>query len=212
MALIYQTTMSPTKLDLLAQWLPKQTWFRGNPDQLESLGSYRIDDPDGEVGLESILLTAGDATVYHVPLSYRSGPIAGADAFLLGTSDHGVLGTRWVSDAAGDPVYRAVLAATISQGGRQADELIEDAEGNRSPRDSLVRVQGTGRPGKPLPQMQHATAQNVGSLTRIENDDAVLDIVRVVDPAMQASDDQLTLQGTWASQAAPTVLAVLYAA
>ena len=42
-------------------------------------------------------------------MTYRSGPLDGADDALIGTSEHGVLGTRWIYDAAYDPV--AVTAA-----------------------------------------------------------------------------------------------------
>jgi hypothetical protein len=49
MAVIHQTTMSPTKLELLAAWLPGQPWYIGTgraPD-LARVGGFRLDDPRG---------------------------------------------------------------------------------------------------------------------------------------------------------------------
>ncbi len=211
MALMHQTTMSPSKLELLAAWLPAQPWFSGEVSALRSLGGFRLDDPAGEVGFEGLLLTAGDETVYYVPLSYRGSPLAGGEDFLVGTSEHGVLGTRWISDASGDPAFRSVMAGTIAHGGRQADEFVQDAEGNRVPREPLVRVQGSGSPKDEAPDLRDATVENVGTLTRIEDDLAVLDIVRVIDPSLQAREDQYALRGTWRDQTTPAILALLYA-
>ena len=113
MATIHHTTMAPTKLELLTHWLPGQTWFvgKGSPE-LSRVGGFRLDDPTGAVGLEFLLVTdgaGGGETTYFVPLTYRAAPLDGADGALLGTSEHGVLGTRWIYDAAHDPVAIAQL-------------------------------------------------------------------------------------------------------
>lgn len=203
--------MSPTKLELIAAWLPQQPWFSGDVSALKNLGGFRIDDPAGEVGVEGILLTAGDNTVYHVPLTYRAAPLEGGEAFSLGTSEHGVLGTRWITDAVGDPVYRSVVAAAIAQGGRQADVLVQDADGNQVTREPFVRVQGSGSSGTEVPDLSDATVEQLGSITRIEDDFAVLDIVRVLDADLQVKADQYALRGTWPDHQTPTVFALLYA-
>jgi hypothetical protein len=51
MAVMHPTTLVPSKLELLAAWLPSQPWFDGDASRLESLGAYRFDDPVGDVGL-----------------------------------------------------------------------------------------------------------------------------------------------------------------
>lgn len=209
MALMHKTTMSPSKIDLIASWLPGQPWFEGDVSALHSLGGYRFDDPAGEVGLEGILVTAGDETVYHVPLSYRAAPLEGGERFLVGTSEHGVLGTRWISDAAGDPVYRAVMATVMATGGRGADEFVADSDGNPVPRVPLVRVLGTGAANNSVPDLSEATVETMGSRTRIEDDLAVLELVRVVEPALQARADQFALVGTWEGQPEAAILALL---
>lgn len=119
MAVIHRTTMTPGKLELLASWLPSQPWYAGPPGrapQLERAGGFRLDDPEGEVGIEFMVVTdtAGDAPVaYHVPLTYRGAPLDGAGRALIGTSEHGVLGTRWIYDGAEDPVLLAQLQALL---------------------------------------------------------------------------------------------------
>lgn len=100
------TTMAPTKLELLTAWLPRQSWYRDNgaPPALTRAGGFRLDDPAGEVGIEFQFVTDGEETTYVVPMTYRGVPVTGLDDALIGTSEHGVLGTRWIYDAEHDPV------------------------------------------------------------------------------------------------------------
>lgn len=115
MSEIFPTTMHPSKHELIGPWLPNQPWFSGvGTPELENVGGFRLDDPAGEVGLEFIFVrdNASPAhVVYHVPLTYRGAPLEGAESALLGTSEHGVLGTRWIYDAAVDPVWHTALRA-----------------------------------------------------------------------------------------------------
>jgi Maltokinase N-terminal cap domain len=116
MARIHDTTMTPTKLELLTAWLPSQPWYRGtgrNP-ALHRAGGFRLDDPDGEVGIEVLFVTDSASTIYQVPLSYRGVPLEGAEAELVGTAEHGVLGPRWIYDGLRDPVAVAQLLALVS--------------------------------------------------------------------------------------------------
>jgi hypothetical protein len=118
MAIIHDATMSPGKLDLLRAWLPAQAWYRdsGHGPDLTRAGGFRLDDPAGEVGIEFMVVTDGSgshATYYQVPLTYRAGALAAAAGGLIGTSEHGVLGRRWIYDGTRDPVLVAQLAALI---------------------------------------------------------------------------------------------------
>jgi hypothetical protein len=122
-AVIHHTTLEPTKLELLARWLPSQPWYRdnGHEPELVRAGGFRLDDPAGEVGIEFMFVrddSDGQGTTYLVPMTYRSGPRETDDG-LIGTSQHGVLGLRWIYDAANDPVMVAQLVALI-QGTVQA--------------------------------------------------------------------------------------------
>lgn len=115
MSEIFPTTMHPSKHELIGPWLLNQPWFSGvGTPELENVGGFRLDDPAGEVGMEFIFVrdNASPAhVVYHVPLTYRGAPLKGAESALLGTSEHGVLGTRWIYDAAADPVWHTALTA-----------------------------------------------------------------------------------------------------
>ncbi|KUL38849.1 1,4-alpha-glucan branching protein [Streptomyces sp. NRRL F-4489] len=118
MAVIHETTLTPTKLELLADWLPGQPWYTGTQasPRLDKAGGFRIDDPEGEVGIEFMVATdrSGAAEVaYLVPLSYRGAPLDGAEQGLIGTTEHGVLGRRWVYDGAHDPVLVGQLLALL---------------------------------------------------------------------------------------------------
>ncbi|MFA5606913.1 MAG: hypothetical protein WDA07_06965 [Leucobacter sp.] len=209
MALIYETTMHPTKLELLAEWLPAQPWFTGDAARIEPLGAYRFDDPEGEVGMEGHLLTAGDERVYHVPVTYRGAGLEAGEAFLVGNSEHGILGKRWVYDAAGDPVYRAVLAQTITQGGREAEEIGVTPAGERYDRELHTRLRGSGEPGAPVPDLAAAVVTHAGSVSRAEAGLARLEVRRVLDPAFVEPAGTLTLRATWPGQVMPVVVATL---
>jgi hypothetical protein len=131
------STISPTKLELLAAWLPSRSW--AGPGAVEKVTSYRFDDPEGEVGVEAIVVRVGDLLL-HAPLTYRAASLAGAEEHLITTMQHTALGERWVYDAAGDPVAVACFARALRGEQAQAEmELWEDGAvvGHR---DSPVRL------------------------------------------------------------------------
>lgn len=210
MALLYAAEIRPTKLELLTPWLPGRPWYVGPAiPELTRVAAYRFDDPAGEVGIETLLVRAGDGPVFQVPLTYRGAPLDGAQRWLVGTMQHSVLGRRWAYDACGDPVYAAVLAEVIRTGASQAEELVE-VDGRPEPRDSGVRVRGSGTGA--------AGAATVDDIARVDDADPTivragrveLSVHRVVgaaEPASADSDDRLTLTGTWTGQPTPVVLA-----
>ena len=120
MAILHKrATITPTKLELadgLAR--PARAGRRGGRGDARC--SYRFDDPDGKVGIEALLVRRG-GEVFHLPVTYRGAPLDGAEAHLITTMEHSVLGRRWVYDAAGDPValgcYAAALAGRQQQAG-----------------------------------------------------------------------------------------------
>ena len=61
----------------------------------------------------------------QVPLTYRDGPLDGADAHLVGTMQHSALGERSVYDGLGDPVFTRMLAAATLTGTGQAVGMAE---------------------------------------------------------------------------------------
>lgn len=119
-AKIHDAELKPSKLELLAGWLPGQPWFGGDGDDLERVASYRFVDPDGEVGIDTLLVRSAGVT-YQVPLTYRAEPLDDDFAVLVGTIEHSDLGTRYCYDATTDPVYVAELIRVIHEADNEAD-------------------------------------------------------------------------------------------
>lgn len=185
MAIIHQATLVPTKVELVAAWLPTRPWFDGPADDVRPVGAYRFDDPAGEVGIESLLLDAGGRLV-HVPLTYRGAELPGAEQWLLGTMTHSVLGDRWVYDAEGDPVYRDEIARVIREGDTQVRVFVDTPEGQVE-REPTVHVRGDG-------------AAEAGTGARVV-------VVRLPTPGAALPAGSLT--GTWSGQDEPVLLARL---
>jgi hypothetical protein len=132
-AVIHRTTLVPGKLELLTAWLPSRPWYRGRrTPHLEKAGGFRLDDPAGEVGIEFAFVTddsTGQPITYQVPMTYRSAALPGAEDAFIGNADHGVLGTRWIHDAARDPVaIRQLLALLAGTAVPQAQSVSDTPE------------------------------------------------------------------------------------
>ena len=56
MAIVHPAELKPSKLELLAAWLPTQSWYTGTAD-IERVATFRLDDPAlvaiGEIGLDA---------------------------------------------------------------------------------------------------------------------------------------------------------------
>ncbi|ANP52630.1 hypothetical protein J2Z21_000136 [Streptomyces griseochromogenes] len=130
MAVIHHTTLKPTKVELLAGWLPTRPWYRGGAvPVLEKSGGFRLDDPEGEVGIEFMVATdtsGPERTAYLVPLTYRGAPLEGAEHALIGTMEHGVLGERWAYDGCHDPVLATRLLFLIEGSARAMAQSVSD--------------------------------------------------------------------------------------
>ncbi|MGL5815979.1 MAG: maltokinase N-terminal cap-like domain-containing protein [Phycicoccus sp.] len=114
----HDATLVPGKLELLEAWMGEQRWYagKGRRPRLRRVGRWRLDDPDGEVGVETLVVAdeSGPApVVYQVPLTYRGEPLHSAGRALVGVAEHSVLGRRWVYDAPHDPVYAGQLLELV---------------------------------------------------------------------------------------------------
>jgi hypothetical protein len=210
MAVIHNTTMNPTKLDLLRDWLPAQPWYltSGRGPDLTKAGGFRLDDPAGEVGIEFMVVRDGSgphAVTYQVPLAYRAGELAAAADGLIGTSEHGVLGRRWIYDGTRDPVLVAQLVALVHG---QAEPQAQEVSGTPDPTvigspvvDGPVAAAGSvitanGPAGTDL-RVQTASPGGV------RNGQLLVRIIRILrpgeDPAAvgAAAAGQPCLSGTW---------------
>ncbi len=201
MALLHDATLVPSKLDLLTAWLPSQSWFTGDAEVVR-VAAYRFDDPAGDVGVETFLVQAGGEQVFQVPMTYRSAALPEKDDFLLGTTEHSVLGTRWVYDGCADPVWASALATAILTGGAQAEEFL-DRNGRLESRAPSATVRGSGEPGTPVPEIVAVTCSDAGAVTVVTAQTVELILARVVGAAVEATQ---TLSGSWAGSE-PVVLA-----
>lgn len=207
MAVHHPATIVPTKLELLQAWVPHQPWL-GDADAstLTKLGSYRFDDPDGEVGMETHLLGTADGQVVQVPLTYRGAPRPGAEGSLITTMTHTVLGDRWIYDGCHDPVYLTALVRTILTCGREADlYAATDAGLVLEPATTHVRGSGslpsTGAPALTAPVVIHrGTTTTIDAGVRL----TLRRVIITTTPAANAA-----LSGTWPGQETPVVLATV---
>jgi hypothetical protein len=182
MGIVHRAELRPSKLELLAEWLPGRDWFvAGSP--IVRVSAFRFDDPDGEVGIETFIIGSGNAT-YHVPLTYRSGPLD--DGEPVGELEHSALGHRWVYDGPSDPVYVDVTRTAIVNAERDVDMVLAD--------------------GTPVPRLEWwGNATGTGAPAAAAARDLV--VARALPAAAPADAPALT--ATWSGQETPLTLAWL---
>jgi hypothetical protein len=178
MALVHRATLSPSKRELVEAWLLTRPWAAGLV-VADKVAEYRFDDPAGEVGIETILWLTDDGVLLQTPLTYRAAPLDGAEGFLVGTSEHSVLGSRWVYDGCGDPVWAATLAEAILTGGRQAQMVIE-IDGNLVDVPARMQVRGSGPADASVPEVRSVDSVDDGAVTTVVAGPVVLALARVV--------------------------------
>lgn len=219
MALLHQAELRPSKLELLEGWVQSQPWFEGAADAaLVTVAAFRFDDPQGEVGVETLLVRAGEGPVLQIPLTYRGAPLEGADEFLIGTMEHSVLGSRWVYNGIGDPVYLQTVATATLNGGHQA-ELFVDIDGKRVERTPTALVAGTGRGSDSvrLPVVGELAVHQDDGVTIVDTSAMQVGVRRVVGGgAIRVSGSSAesyrkaeTLNGTWEGASEPQPLVIV---
>lgn len=209
MALLHEATLTPSKIEILRAWVPRQSWFGdANVSTLEVVGAYRFDDPEGEVGIETHLLRTVDGPILQVPVTYRGSPVDGAESLFIATSQHSVLGERWVYDACGDPAYVRALATAVLTGGTQADlEVLTDT--GREQRQATTLVSGSGSSDLAIAPIGSVSYSSEGTTTVIRASHLELTVLRAIDQAQGAADGAPSLLGTWPGHDGPAVLAVV---
>jgi hypothetical protein len=205
MALVHRATVSPSKQELVESWLRTRAWASGRT-VAGKLAEYRFDDPAGEVGVETILWRTDDGAVLQTPLTYRAAPLEGAETHLIGTSEHSVLGHRWVYDGCGDPVWAATLTAAILTGGTQAQMYFEE-NGERVDVAPRMQVHGSGSPGTDLPEVSRVdSVRDQDTVTLVRVGDLELILARVVGSPLEG---EARLAGRVGDSAETSVLASL---
>ena len=206
MAILYDATLTPGKRDLMKAWLPSRSWFDADLAR-KPHAAFRFDDPAGEVGVEFFLFGPEDdsqdrsATTLLIPMSYRGGPLEGADEHLIGTTQHSVLGQRWVYDGCADPVAVSVILTAILTGGHEA-ELTMEENGEIVRFEPTCRVTGSGTSADVVPP-RPVDLRDAGNPTVARAGDLELVLARVVGTEVSGEH---TLTAAWGGHA-PVVVA-----
>jgi len=176
MAILHQATVTPTKAELIAAWAPSRPWGPSAADPLDVIGSYRFDDPDGRVGMETLLVSAG-ATLIQVPLTYRDEPLEGAEDAFIAEMEHSVLGRRWVYDGLGDPRFVLMLAAVAMTGQGEALGMAQ-VDGRWFIAPAKIRIHGGGWTQDPVPVDGFALVSDETTASVLRNDRFELTVFR----------------------------------
>jgi hypothetical protein len=154
--------------------------------------------------METHLVTADDQ-VFQVPLTYRDEPLAGGEASFISEMHHSALGTRYIYDGLGDPLYRSMLAAVTLTGQGEALGLVL-VDGRWVMVPSIVRIHGGGWTHERV--AVDGFEPGNGSLS-----DAVVDLsnerfeLRVFRRPVAGVRPQIGLTASWPGTANPVVLA-----
>lgn len=193
MAIVHRATVSPSKQEIATAWLAAQPW---RPEgQVEILGSYRFDDPAGEVGVEALVIRCG-GTHFQLPLTYRGTPMDDAGAVLLTTMEHSALGRRWIYLATSDPVGVDCFVKALLGQVEQVDMEVWEGGEFIARRGTGIRVTLTSGPGRTESDLPAATA--------------TVDTVRLTIPHVLGTDPggERQLAGQW-DGSSPVVVASL---
>ena len=120
-------TLSPTKDEILHQQFGSVT----------SIGAFRFVDPNGKVGIETLLVRETDGALLQFPVTYREQRIS--DTHEVGTTEHSHLGTRHITKIVADPVAVTEIIRVILEG----DTNVQRSDGKTSP----YKIRGTGTAG-----------------------------------------------------------------
>lgn len=120
-------TLSPTKDEILHQQFGPVT----------SIGAFRFVDPNGKVGIETLLVRETDGALLQFPVTYREQRIS--DTHEVGTTEHSDLGTRHITKIVADPVAVTEVIRVILEG----DTNVQRSDGKTSP----YEIRGTGTAG-----------------------------------------------------------------
>ncbi|MER7558381.1 hypothetical protein ABTZ46_15655 [Nocardioides sp. NPDC126508] len=192
MSIVHKATLTPAKKEIFGAWLATQAWSPG--ELTGTIGSYRFDDPAGKVGIECVLLEVGDSVV-HLPVSYREAPLDGAEDFLMATTEHSALGTRYVYDACADAVAVRVLLTAALTGATQEPMDVYDQGRLVGRRETVVTATGTGSSTVGVPHFDGVTIRAHGAESRVDVGSFTVVVKRVVDGS--DADGTESIQVIW---------------
>jgi hypothetical protein len=116
-----------------------------------------------------------------------------------------VLGTRWVYDACGDPVWATTLVAAIRTGGSQSPMYFEQ-DGERIDIPARVEVRGSGSADSAEPVAAVDSVSDDGDITTVTAGATRIAVARVVGTPLGEGEQ---LSGAVVDGGQTSVLAVL---
>ncbi len=203
-AIFHRATVTPTKAEVIAAWAPSRPWGPTATDPIDVIGSYRFDDPEGRVGMETHLVMAGDVLL-QVPLTYRDEPLEGADDALITQMQHSVLGTRWVYDGLRDPRFVVMLAGVAMTGQGEALGLAS-YEGRWYIAPTNVRIHGGGWTQERVPVDGFELTSDDATASVLRNDRFELTLFR---RPVRGPRPPIGLVGVWDGNDEAVVLAAV---
>ena len=120
-------------------------------------------------------------------MSYRGAPLEGAEEHLIGTTDHSVLGKRWVYDGCADPVAVSAILSAITTGGHEA-ALTMEQDGEIVTFEPTCRVVGSGS-ASDVVRVDSVTLVDAGDPTLTRAGDLELVLARVVGTPVERPPD-----------------------
>ena len=130
---------------------------------------------------------SGEAVV-QAPLTYRGAPLEGAEAHLITTMEHTVLGRRWIYDGCGDPVWAAATVTAILTGASEEPLEVPDGEGGTKVFPSRTSARGSGTPGTTVEDTGTPVPRDEGDTTVVEAGPYVVVVARVAGADLGAGE------------------------
>ena len=203
MAIFHVATNTPPKAEIIRGWMHQQPWGPASDGPIELVGSFHLDDPDGEVGMQVFVVRA-EENLFQVPLTYRESPLVDDADALLAEMEHSVLGTRFVYDGLRDDRFVTVLAGVAISGYGQALGFAHhDGRWYSVPDELLVR--GTGMLSHRVPVDGFTIASRTDQQVVLRNDSIELTVIRRLD---DRPPPEMGLTVTWSGQVVPRTLVV----
>ena len=202
MAIFQIATNTPSKSSLISGWLGDQLWGGSAGEPIEVVGSFHLEDPDGEVGMQ-VHIVASAGSLFQIPLTYRAQRAAGMEGAYIGPMEHSVLGTRHVYDGFGDEQFVSVLAGVAASGYGQTLGFAK-VDGRWQAWPESAKVHGYGAvDGRVLVDGFDRTDAGSGDMV-VRNEHLEVTVFRTL---LNRPAPNIGMAATWPTQPDPVVLA-----
>lgn len=202
MAIFQVATNDPPKSEIISDWIGSQPWAAAAGDSIEVVGSFHLEDPEGQVGMQ-VHIVASAGLLFQVPLTYRDQRLPRMEEAYICAMEHSVLGTRHVYDGLGDDRFLPTVAGVAACGYGQTLGFAE-VEGRWNAWPESTRVHGFGAvSGRVLVDcLERVETESTDVVVR--NEQLELTVFRTL---TDRPFPELGMAATWPAQSDPVVLA-----